>query len=181
MLLLLLLVLLQKDARYSCFWAFGVGVVIAFGVFWPGWKPTPQTVARPHSFGLSLIETNEISKRPVNRCYLFLAAVIYRMKPATQVLQLMKNAILEARSKRASSSKKPRKAVSIKMRQEWTEEQAKSLLPPNSTIRRDPFNGRWQVFYGSGPAIERWSKSRSWGIAGGASLALGTRFWLRLE
>ena len=89
------------------------------------------------------------------------------MKPATQVLQSMKNAILEARSKRASSSKKPRKAVSIKMRQEWTEEQAKSLLPPNSTIRRDPFDGRWQVFYGSGPAIERWSKSRSWGIAGG--------------
>ena len=42
------------------------------------------------------------------------------MKPATQVLQSMKNAILEARSKRASSSKKPRKAVSIKMRQEWT-------------------------------------------------------------
>lgn len=92
----------------------------------------------------------------------------------------MKDAIRSMRVA-SSSSKRPRKAVAIRMRQEWTEEQAKSLLPPNSKIRRDPFNGRWQVFYGTGPAIERWSKSRSWGIAGGASLSLESRFLLRVE
>lgn len=94
----------------------------------------------------------------------------------------MKEAIRRMRvASSESSSKRPRKAVAIRVEQEWTEQKAQSLLPPMSKIRRDAFNGRWQVFYGTGPAIERWSKSRSWGIAGGASLSLESRFLLRVE
>ena len=39
-------------------------------------------------------------------------------------------------------------------------------MPPNSTIGRDDFYGRWRVFYGSAVAGTRWSKSLSWGSSG---------------
>ena len=45
--------------------------------------------------------------------------------------------------------------------QTWTVQRAEKLLPANSSIWRDPFCARWQVFYRGS-----WSKSRSMGVAG---------------
>ena len=49
---------------------------------------------------------------------------------------------------------------------EWTAELAQRWMPPNSTIARDDFNGRWRAYYGTPVAGRRWNKSMSCGPGG---------------
>ena len=53
------------------------------------------------------------------------------------------------------------------------EQDVQHFAPPGAKVFRDPFNGRWRLWLGKGPTLQRrWSTSKSWGSTGDETLCV---------